>query len=133
LVCIFVAEKKSLQKFNNYDHDKYLIIRFYRQKTCIMSTLKIDYYNVKKAALILRSLNHKLRQQLLKLIEEEKKITVTEIYVRLRLEQSVASQHLAILRKAGIVITERQGKFIYYLINYNRVEEISRIVNELVA
>jgi DNA-binding transcriptional ArsR family regulator len=128
-----VAEKKSLQKFNNYDHDKYLIIRFYRQKTCIMSTLKIDYYNVKKAALILRSLNHKLRQQLLKLIEEEKKITVTEIYVRLRLEQSVASQHLAILRKAGIVITERQGKFIYYLINYNRVEEISRIVNELVA
>ena len=98
-----------------------------------MSTLKIDYYNVKKAALILRSLNHKLRQQLLKLIEEEKKITVTEIYVRLRLEQSVASQHLAILRKAGIVITERQGKFIYYLINYNRIDEISRIVNELVS
>lgn len=106
---------------------------FHRQKTCIMSTLKIDYYNVKKAALILRALNHKLRQQLLKLIEEEKKITVTEIYVRLRLEQSVASQHLAILRKAGIVITERQGKFIYYLINYNRIDEISRIVNELVA
>ena len=98
-----------------------------------MSTLKIDYYNVKKAALILRALNHKLRQQLLKLIEEEKKITVTEIYVRLRLEQSVASQHLAILRKAGIVITERQGKFIYYLINYKRIDEISRIVNELVA
>ncbi len=98
-----------------------------------MNTLKIDYYNVKKAALILRALNHKLRQQLLKLIEEEKKITVTEIYVRLRLEQSVASQHLAILRKAGIVITEREGKFIFYLINHKRIEEISRIVNELVA
>ncbi len=98
-----------------------------------MSTLKIDYYNVKKAALILRALNHKLRQQLLKLIEEEKKITVTEIYVRLRLEQSVASQHLAILRKAGIVTTEREGKFIFYLINHKRIEEISRIVNELVA
>ncbi len=98
-----------------------------------MSTLKIDYYNVKKAALILRSLNHKLRQQLLKLIEEEKKITVTEIYVRLRLEQSVASQHLAILRKAGIVTTEREGKFIFYLINHKRIEEVSRIVNELVA
>ncbi len=98
-----------------------------------MSTLKIDYYNVKKAALILRALNHKLRQQLLKLIEEEKKITVTEIYVRLRLEQSVASQHLAILRKAGIVTTEREGKFIFYLINHKRIEEISRIVNDLVA
>ena len=98
-----------------------------------MSTIKIDYYNVKKAALILRALNHKLRQQLVKLIEEKKKITVTEIYVQLRLEQSVASQHLAILRKAGIVTTERDGKFIYYLINHKRIDEISRIVNELVA
>ena len=95
--------------------------------------IKIDYYNVKKAALILRALNHKLRQQLVKLIEEQKRITVTEIYVRLHLEQSVASQHLAILRKAGIVNTERDGKFIFYLINHKRIEEVSRIVNELVA
>ena len=98
-----------------------------------MSTIKIDYYNVKNAALTLRALNHKLRQQLIKLIDEEKKITVTEIYVRLRLEQSVASQHLAILRKAGIVITQRDGKFIYYLINHKRIDEISRFVNELIA
>ncbi len=98
-----------------------------------MSTIKIDYYSVKKAALILRALNHKLRQQLLKLIEEEKKITVTEIYVRLRLEQSVASQHLAILRKAGVVSTQRDGKFIYYIINHKRIDEISNFVNELVA
>ncbi len=103
------------------------------KKTTIMSTIKIDYYNVKKAALILRALNHKLRQQLVKLIEEKKKITVTEIYVHLRLEQSVASQHLAILRKAGIVLTERDGKFIFYLINHKRIDEISKIVNELVA
>ncbi|MEP7109978.1 MAG: metalloregulator ArsR/SmtB family transcription factor [Ferruginibacter sp.] len=98
-----------------------------------MGTIKIDYYNVKKAALILRALNHKLRQQLLKLIEDEKKITVTEIYVRLKLEQSVASQHLAILRKAGIVTTQRDGKFIFYIINHKRIDEISTFVNELVA
>ena len=98
-----------------------------------MSTLRIDYYNVKKAALILRAVNHKLRQQLLKLIDEEKRITVTEIYVKLRLEQSVASQHLAILRKAGIVTTEREGKFIFYLVNYKRLEEVGRIADELVA
>jgi DNA-binding transcriptional ArsR family regulator len=98
-----------------------------------MSTIKIDYYNVKKAALTLRALNHKLRQQLLKLIDEEQRITVTEIYVRLRLEQSVASQHLAILRKAGIVSTERDGKFIYYVINHKRIEEINQFVNNLVS
>ncbi len=95
--------------------------------------LKINYHNLKKAALVLRALNHKLRQQILTLIETEKKITVTEIYVRMRLEQSVASQHLAILRRAGIVTTQRDGKFIYYTVNYKRINEITKLVEDLVA
>ena len=95
--------------------------------------LKINYHNLKKAALVLRALNHKLRQQILNLIETEKKITVTEIYVKLRLEQSVASQHLAILRRAGIVTTQRDGKFIYYTVNYKRIDEITGVVNDLVG
>lgn len=102
-------------------------------KTSVNSPINVDYHALKKAALVLRALNHKLRQQLLKLIEEEKKITVTEIYVRLRLEQSVASQHLAILRKAGIVNTERDGKFIFYTVNYKRIDEISQFVKDLVG
>jgi DNA-binding transcriptional ArsR family regulator len=96
-------------------------------------TLKINFHNLKKAALVLRSLNHKLRQQILALIETEKKITVTEIYVRMRLEQSVASQHLAILRRAGIVTTQRDGKFIYYTVNYKRIDEINQFIQELVG
>lgn len=95
--------------------------------------LKINFHNLKKAALVLRALNHKLRQQILALIESEKKITVTEIYVRMRLEQSVASQHLAILRRAGIVATQRDGKFIYYTVNYKRIEEINKFVQELIG
>ena len=102
-------------------------------KTSTTFSINVDYHALKKAALVLRALNHKLRQQLLKLIEDEKKITVTEIYVRLRLEQSVASQHLAILRKAGIVNTERDGKFIFYTVNYKRIDEISQFVKDLVG
>lgn len=34
-------------------------------------------------------------------------MTFSEIYISLRLEQSVASQHLAILRRVEIVITDR--------------------------
>ena len=102
-------------------------------KSSTFSSMNVDYHALKKAAMVLRALNHKLRQQLLKLIEEEKKITVTEIYVRLRLEQSVASQHLAILRKAGIVNTERDGKFIFYTVNYKRIDEITQFVKDLVG
>lgn len=96
-------------------------------------TLNLNFHNLKKAALVLRSLNHKLRQQILALIETEKKITVTEIYVRMRLEQSVASQHLAILRRAGIVTTQRDGKFIYYTVNHKRIDEINQFVQDLVG
>lgn len=93
--------------------------------------LKMDLLHVKKAALVLRAVNHKLRQQILKLIDENGKMTVTDLYVKLRLEQSVASQHLAILRKAGFVKTIRDGKFIYYSVNAGRMEELNKFVGEL--
>jgi DNA-binding transcriptional ArsR family regulator len=96
-------------------------------------SLTLDLLSIKKAGLILRAVNHKLRQQILKLIDEHGKMTVTEIYVKLRLEQSVASQHLAILRKAGFVKTERDGKFIYYSVNTNRLHEMTQFITELLS
>lgn len=62
----------------------------------IEQDLKIDVHNIKKAALILRAVNHELRQKIIKLIYESNTINVTHLYVILRIEQSVASQHLAI-------------------------------------
>ena len=94
--------------------------------------IKLDYVAVKNAAMTLRAINHKLRQQIVKLLEENKRMNVTDIYVKLRLEQSVASQHLAILRRANIVITERDGKFIHYALNHNRIAAVAKFVNELV-
>src|SRR5690349_11394900 len=93
----------------------------------------LDYSELRKAVLVLRAVNHKLRQRMIDLLEENKKMTVTEIYVKLRLEQSVASQHLAILRKAGVVQTERNGKFIYYSVSSERLEELNKFVKDLVG
>ena len=95
--------------------------------------VKEDLLHSKKAAMILRALNHKLRQQIVKLIDEQQKMTVTNIYVKLRLEQSVASQHLAILRRAGIVVTTREGKYIYYTVDYDRLEQVNQFVEQLVG
>ena len=93
--------------------------------------LTLDLVNIKKAALILRAVNHKLRQQILKVIDEHGKITVTGLYQQLRLEQSVASQHLAILRKAKFVKTHRDGKFIFYSVNVSRLPELNSFINNL--
>jgi DNA-binding transcriptional ArsR family regulator len=94
--------------------------------------IPVDLIGFKKAALVLRALNHKLRQQIIRIIDEKEKITVTELYMTLRLEQSVASQHLAILRKAGFVNTTRQGKYVYYTINGSRIKELNKFIDQLV-
>jgi DNA-binding transcriptional ArsR family regulator len=95
--------------------------------------IELDYAELRKAVLVLRAVNHKLRQNIIDLLEESDSLTVTDIYIKLRLEQSVASQHLAILRRAGVVITDRNGKFIYYSIDKDRLAQISRLVEELAA
>ncbi|MBK7958667.1 MAG: helix-turn-helix transcriptional regulator [Bacteroidetes bacterium] len=94
-------------------------------------TIKIDYNTLRKSVLTLRAINHPLRKEMIQKVEEKQKMTVTELYVGLKLEQSVASQHLAILRKAGVLSTTRDGKFIFYTVNKERLEEISNLVVEL--
>jgi DNA-binding transcriptional ArsR family regulator len=95
------------------------------------SELNIEAIPLKKGALILRAVNHKLRQQLLQLLHQNGRMTVTTLYQKLQLEQSVASQHLAILRTAGFVIAERNGKFIFYTVNYKRLQEVHQCASQL--
>jgi DNA-binding transcriptional ArsR family regulator len=94
--------------------------------------LPIEVLPLKKGALVFRAINHPLRRQMLQLIHQNGRMTVTEIYIKLRVEQSVASQHLAILRRAFFVNTERQGKFIFYSVNYQRLKQVHQTADELV-
>jgi len=96
-----------------------------------INDIQLDYSELRKAVLVLRAVNHSLRQDIIELLEEHEQMTVTDIYIKLRLEQSVASQHLAILRRSGVVVTNRQGKFIYYSLDKERLEQISNLVEEL--
>jgi DNA-binding transcriptional ArsR family regulator len=95
--------------------------------------LKIDTLDIKKAAIILRSVNHKLRQVILKYIGEKGQVTVTEIFEHLLLEQAVASQQLAILRRTGFVKTKREGKFIYYSVSRQRLLDLNAFVSNLLG
>ena len=85
--------------------------------------VNIDNDKLQVASEILRAINHKLRMKILEFIDQNDKINVNKIYNTLNLEQSITSQHLRILRNAGVVDTQRDGKFIYYEINYNRVNQ----------
>lgn len=95
------------------------------------TTLQTDELQLRKAHYLLRALDHKLRIDILMFIHEKKSCTVTEIFVAFRLVQAVASQHLAILRRAGMVNTTRQGKNIFYAINHDRLNQLLTLVGKL--
>lgn len=87
---------------------------------------------IKAAQMILRALNHQLRRKILETILNNKNcLTVSEIYAMLLLEQSVASQHLAILRRAGAVTTQREGKHIFYSVATETIEKIVTLAEDM--
>lgn len=94
--------------------------------------LAVDVLLMKKSAAMLRALNHQLRLQMLRLIHAQGRMTVSEIYAQLGLEQSAASQHLSLLRKAGYVRAEREGKNIYYSLNHQRLQQVHQLMDRLV-
>lgn len=85
------------------------------------------------ARLKVRALNHPLRQKLLVLIKGNKnKINVTDLYRKLRIEQSVTSQHLAILRREGLVTTRREGRIIWYSVNDAAISKVLKVCADMI-
>ena len=89
----------------------------------------INVEKLHESSEILRALAHPLRMQILDFIDKNDKINVNKIYNTLKLEQSITSQHLRILRLAGIVKTNREGKFIHYSIDYSKVANAVKAID----
>lgn len=89
------------------------------------SPLANNDQHLRVSAGIMRALAHPLRMRMIAVIDSksEAEACVNEIFDALQIEQSVASQHLRILRQAELVKTRRDGKFIYYSLNYNRLDK----------
>ena len=60
-------------------------------------------------------------------------LTVTEIVEATGLTQSNVSNHLACLRDCGLVITEQEGRFVYYQLSDKRVGKLLNLADELLA
>lgn len=83
-----------------------------------------------QAALLMRALAHPLRIKILSLLDKNKTTNVTKIYKSLNTEQSIVSQHLKILRQSNLVSTKREGKFIFYSVNYTNIQHINSVLDQ---
>ncbi len=90
--------------------------------------------NGKKAQNKLTPLLLPKEQKILTLLQENKKpMTVTDIYINLKREQSVASQKLAILKKSWVVKQENQWRFHYYSLNKENIEKIKNALDKYIS
>lgn len=86
--------------------------------------IKFNKEKLSYSAELMRALAHPLRLKILEFIDRNGSTNVNKIYNTLKLEQSITSQHLRILKLAGVVQDERQGKFIKYCINYDVIARV---------
>lgn len=92
--------------------------------------LNVEMNQLDRAAEIMRALSHPLRMKIMGFIDKNKSVNVNKIYNTLGLEQSITSQHLRILRKVDLVKTKRDGKFIYYSLNYDKIRKVNKMMEK---
>ena len=82
-----------------------------------------------EASEFLKSLASPVRLRILCSIAE-KEASVGELAGMLGVRQSVASQHLALLRKDGLVMSRRDGQTIFYSLGDDRVIKVIEVLQE---
>ncbi len=91
--------------------------------------MELDIVKLEAAASKLRAMAHPMRIAILELLQEEKKLSVTQIYERLNIEQAAASHHLNILKSKGVLASKREGKKILYSLRGKALMDIVHCIN----
>jgi ArsR family transcriptional regulator len=79
---------------------------------------------------LFKALSDKNRRKILDLLKERSR-NVGEIQEHFQITPASLSHHLDILKRAGLVIAEREGQFINYSINVSVFEEITESLFKL--
>lgn len=79
---------------------------------------------------LLKALSHPKRLEVTHLLRD-KSLSVTQIQRMLDLPQANLSQHLQVLRQAGVVATEKKGKQIFYRLAHKNFARASDLLREV--
>lgn len=79
---------------------------------------------------LLKALAHPRRLEIINLLRDQE-LCVSDIYEMLDLPQANISQHLMLLRDAGIVVTKREGKQIIYKLTNPKIIKASDLLREV--
>ncbi|MGP9537386.1 ArsR/SmtB family transcription factor [Brachybacterium sp. AOP43-C2-M15] len=86
-------------------------------------------YEVK--ANLFKGLAHPFRIRLLELLSAADEVSVSELQADTELEASHLSQHLSVLRRHHLVVSERRGSHVYYRLADPRIRELLAVARAL--
>jgi len=92
--------------------------------------MNVNFDKLESASEMLKAIAHPLRIAIVDLLDGNKKMSVTEIYEELNIEQAIASHHLSILKNKGVLSYERSGKNCYYYLKHPRLSQIISCIDK---
>jgi DNA-binding transcriptional ArsR family regulator len=92
--------------------------------------VELSIEKLEQAANLLKAIAHPIRIAILKQLEGGKKLTVTEIYESLGIEQATTSHHLGILKDKGVLCSRRDGKNTYYFMKHDLLSQVVDCINK---
>lgn len=84
----------------------------------------------KRQSALMKALANPKRLEVLHLLKQGR-LSVSEMERMLGLRQANLSQHLMVLRRFGVVVTERRGKEIYYELAHPNFAQASELVRHV--
>ncbi|MCA9407926.1 MAG: helix-turn-helix transcriptional regulator [Candidatus Omnitrophica bacterium] len=73
------------------------------------------------AARMLKSVAHPVRIEIINYLIKMQKVSVNDLKDKLKITQSMTSQHLAVLKNVGIVDCDKQANVCYYFIRNKNI------------
>ena len=86
-------------------------------------------YEVK--ANLFKGLAHPYRIRLLELLADAEEVSVAALQAETELEPSHLSQHLSVLRRHHLVVSERRGSHVFYRLADPRIRELLAVARAL--
>jgi len=94
-----------------------------------MKNQKISLEKLEDAASRLRAISHPMRIAIIDMLEKKGQMNVTQIHLKLKIEQAAASHHLSILKNKNVISFKRDGKSNYYHLKPGVVDKLVECIN----
>jgi len=86
--------------------------------------------DIKNVNTLFKALNDQTRRDILELLKD-KDMTAGDIADKFAISKPSISHHLDLLRQAGLVLSVKEGQFIYYSLNTTVMDEMLKWIMQL--